>query len=97
MGALYIGFQAFVIPWQAGGGRFIAAFSFLDNFFVLGIPHVFFVFGCSLSWCHPWQSQFIASPFGQRHQRDNSATAPRLGKNNPSLFLILWFSPCSLG
>ena len=66
------------------GGRFIAAFSFLDNFFVLGIPHVFFcVFGCSLSWCHPWQSQFIASPFGQRHQRDNSATAPRLGKNNP--------------
>ena len=79
------------------GGRFIAAFSFLDNFFVLGIPHVFFVFGCSLSWCHPWQSQFIASPFGQRHQRDNSATAPRLGKNNPSLFLILWLSPCSLG
>ena len=37
--ALYIGFWAFVIPWQAGG-RFIAAFSFLDNSFVLGIPHV---------------------------------------------------------
>lgn len=67
------------------GGRFIAAFSFLDNFFVLGIPHVFFVFGCSLSWCHPWQSQFIASPFGQRHQRDNPATAPEAGgKNNPA-------------
>lgn len=43
----------------------------------------FCVFGCSLSWCHPRQSQFIASPFGQRHQRDNSATAPRLGKNTP--------------
>lgn len=39
MGALYIGFFAFVIPWQAGG-RFIAAFSFLDNSFVLGIPHM---------------------------------------------------------
>lgn len=45
----------------------------------------FFLFGCSLSWCHPWQSQFIASPFGQRHQRDNSATAPEAGgKNNPA-------------
>lgn len=68
------------------GGRFIAAFSFLDNFFVLDIPPcVFCVFGCSLSWYHPWQSQFIASPFGQRHQRDNSATAPEAGgKNNPA-------------
>ena len=68
------------------GGRFIAAFSFLDNFFVLDIPPcVFCVFGCSLSWYHPWQSQFIASPFGQRHQRDNSATAPEAGgKKNPA-------------
>ena len=41
------------------------------------------VFGCSLSWCHPWQSQFIASPFGQRHQRDNSATAPEAGEEYP--------------
>lgn len=61
------------------GGRFIAAFSFLDNFFVLGIPHVFFVFGCSLSWCHPWQSQFIASPFGQRHRWISLPLPPRLG------------------
>lgn len=37
------------------------------------------VFGCSLSWYHPWQSQFIVSPFGQRHQRDNPATAPEAG------------------
>ena len=31
------------------GGRFIAAFSFLDNFFVLDIPHVFFV--CLAALC----------------------------------------------
>ena len=69
------------------GGRFIAAFSFLDNFFVLDIPPcVFCVFGCSLSWYHPWQSQFIASPFGQRHQRDNSATAPEAGEEYPPSF-----------
>ena len=67
------------------GGRFIAAFSFLDNFFVLDIPPcVFCVFGCSLSWYHPWQSQFIASPFGQRHQRDNSATTPEAGEEYPA-------------
>ena len=80
------------------GGRFIAAFSFLDNFFVLGIPHVFFcVFGCSLSWCHPWQSQFIASSFGQRHRWTILPLPPRLGGRINPLVLILWLSPCSLG
>lgn len=32
------------------GGRFIAAFSFLDNFFVLGIPHVV-IFVCLAALC----------------------------------------------
>ena len=81
--ALYIGFWAFVIPWQAGG-RFIAAFSFLDNFFVLDIPHVFFV--CLAALCP-----------GVIHGSPNSLPAPSVrgirgtilplprgwGKNNP--------------
>ena len=39
----------------------------------------FCVFGCSLSWCHPWQSQFIASPFGQRYRWISLPLPPRLG------------------
>ena len=68
------------------GGRFIAAFSFLDNFFVLDIPHVFFV----CVWLLSVLVSSMAVPihcqsFGQRHQRDNSATAPEAGgKNNPA-------------
>lgn len=45
------------------GGRFIAAFSFLDNFFVLDIPHVFFV--CLAALCP-----------GIIHGSPNSLSAP---------------------
>ena len=56
----------------------------------------FCVFGCSLSWCHPWQSQFIASPFGQRHRWTILPLPRGWGRITP-LVLILWLSPCSLG
>ena len=55
---------------------FLSLTTFLCRAYLMWL---FCVFGCSLSWCHPWQSQFIASPFGQRHQRDNPATAPEAG------------------
>ena len=68
------------------GGRFIAAFFFLDNSFVLGIPHVVILCVWLLSvlvssmavpiHCQPLRSEVSV---------DKSATAPEAGgKNNPA-------------
>ena len=66
------------------GGRFIAAFSFLDNFFVLDIPHVFFV--CLAALC---PGIIHGSPYSlpapsARGIRGTILPLPRgWGKNNP--------------
>lgn len=87
MGAIYW-FLGFRHSMAGRGDASLQPFLSLTTFLCWAYPMWFFgVFGCSLSWCHPWQSQFITSPFGQRHQRDNPATSPEAGgKNNPASF-----------
>lgn len=66
------------------GGRFIAAFSFLDNFFVPGIPHVVILCVWLLSVLVSSMAVPIhCQPLRSEASVDNSATAPRLGKNTP--------------
>lgn len=67
------------------GGRFIAAFSFLDNFFVLGIPHVFFCVWLLSVLVSSMAVPIHCQPLRSEASVDKSATAPEAGgKNNPA-------------
>ena len=68
------------------GGRFIAAFSFLDNFFVLDIPHVFFV--CLAALCPGvihGSPNSLPAPSVRGIRETILPLPPRLGgENNPA-------------
>ena len=80
------------------GGRFIAAFSFLDNFFVPGIPHVVILCVWLLSVLVSSMAVPIhCQPLRSEASEGQSCHCPEAGGRIPRLVLILWLSPCSLG
>ena len=94
MCALYIGFQAFVIPWQAGGDASLQPFLSLTTFLCWAYPMCFLCLAALCPGVIHGSPNSLPAP-SVRGIRGTILPLPRGWGRIPRLVLILWLSPCS--